>query len=102
MRVDLKKLTKLAKADWLGKGDTDPRGEFLPGKWLIEKSRELEVLDSRPKPLLNGNILMSLGLKPGPLMGDLINECFEFQLEGDIKTEDEAILWAKKRLKELK
>ncbi len=98
LKVDIQKLVRVAKADHFGRTTPDALARKFPaGEWLLEQSRFLNVLDERPKPLLNGKMLLKLGLKPGPIMGNWIRECFELQLEGQISTEEEAFAWAEKK-----
>jgi len=57
---------------------------------LLDRVRELANEVKLPPPLLNGRDLISLGIKPGPLIGDLLNKISELQLEGEISTREEA------------
>jgi poly(A) polymerase len=54
-----------------------------------------EVLD--PPPLITGNDLIALGLKPGPRFKKLIDETRDAQLNGDLTTRDAALAWLKAR-----
>lgn len=56
--------------------------EFLK---LTGKTGEL------PKPLINGQDLLSQGIEPGEEMGRMIKALFEAQLEGRISTKNEAL-----------
>ncbi|MGC9941713.1 MAG: CCA tRNA nucleotidyltransferase [Verrucomicrobiota bacterium] len=53
--------------------------------------------DIRP-PLLTGNDLIRLGMKPGRAMGSLLEEIREKQLADELKTPRAAKSWAKKKL----
>jgi len=53
------------------------------------------VLD--PPPLITGNDLIALGLKPGPRFKKLIDETRDAQLNGDLTTRDAALAWLKAR-----
>ena len=44
-----------------------------------------------PPPLITGDDLKSLGLAPGPLYKELLDTVREAQLEGKVKTRDEAL-----------
>lgn len=55
------------------------------------KLEEFTVDDLKPKPLVTGEDLLALGLKPGPLIGELLREVEEAQLEGKVKTREEAM-----------
>ncbi len=101
LRVDIEKLVRVARADHFGRTTPDALArEFPAGEWLLEQSRNLNVLDNKPKPYLTGKFLLSLGMKPGPEVGKLIAESFELQLEGEIADPSEAEAWARARLVE--
>jgi tRNA nucleotidyltransferase (CCA-adding enzyme) len=70
LRVNIEKLVRMAKSDHFGRLTQDAmERRFEAGDWLLEQSRLLNVLDEQPKPLLTGKMLLSLGVKPGPIMG---------------------------------
>ena len=68
-------------------------------EFLIEQSRELEKRPEIRPPLLTGNDLIKMGMKPGQEMGRLLGEIREKQLQDELKTPAEAGNWAKTRLK---
>ncbi|HNV86094.1 MAG TPA: CCA tRNA nucleotidyltransferase [Candidatus Omnitrophota bacterium] len=70
--------------------------EFLKAK--IQEYREEEL---KPKPLINGDDLISMGCRPGPNMGKLLTEMYELQLDGALKDKDAALAWARARWEEL-
>ncbi len=99
LRVDIEKLVRVAKADHFGRTTPDAIArEFPAGEWLLEQSRQLDVLRQKPKPFLTGRYLLSLGMKPGPNMGRLIQESFELQLDGQLPDVTTAELWAQMQL----
>ncbi len=99
LRVDIEKLVRVAKADHLGRTTEESlEGLFPAGDWLLEQSHRLDVLVQKPKPLLTGQYLLSLGMKPGPEMGEWIRESFELQLEGELSGLAAAQAWARKKL----
>ena len=101
LRVDIEKLVRVARADHFGRTTPDALArEFPAGEWLLEQSRHLNVLAEKPKPLLTGKFLLSLGMKPGPEVGKLIAESFELQLEGELADVSETEAWARARLLE--
>jgi poly(A) polymerase len=71
-------------------------------EFLVEKARELEQQPEIRPPLLKGDDLIALGMKPGPAMGQLLAEIREKQLQDELKTKTEAKKWAKTRLAALK
>jgi poly(A) polymerase len=77
------------------------------GKDPVEKmARELlrSFYDRRehilPTRLVNGHDLMRhLRIKPGPLVGKLLEAIQDAQAEGKVRTKEEAIAWAKRKAK---
>jgi poly(A) polymerase len=66
--------------------------------YLVEQARLLQQQPQLRPPLLKGDDLISLGMKPGPEMGTLLDELREKQLGDELKTPDEALKWARERL----
>jgi hypothetical protein len=60
---------------------------------LRRRIRDLGDIDIKPKPLLNGHELMCLGAVPGPALGQLAEELYVAQLEGDVQTREQAEQW---------
>ena len=65
---------------------------------LRRRIKSLGDVDLRPKPLLNGHDLIRLGAVPGPGLGQLAEELYIAQLEGQLQTTEQAELWARKWL----
>lgn len=55
-----------------------------------------EVLN--PPPLLTGNDLIALGLQPGPLFKQLLDQARDAQLNGELTSHQTALEWVKARL----
>lgn len=67
---------------------------------LKRSALELGVWTQPPQPYLSGRALLGMGLKPGKILGELIKECFELQLDGNIVNEPMAIDWARNVIQE--
>ncbi len=93
-------LYRVARADSLGRNAEWVPRELWYGaeaqEWFIERSRELQVEQRPPDPILLGRHLIELGVKPGPEMGEITRAVYEMQLDGRVRTLDEAIAEAKK------
>ncbi|MBS1807011.1 MAG: HD domain-containing protein [Acidobacteria bacterium] len=87
-RVEPDLLYRVARADCLGR-----TGDFKPDamEWFIARARELSVVEKAPPPILLGRHVLSLGLKPGPQVGQITKAVYELQLDGQVVTLDEAI-----------
>jgi poly(A) polymerase len=65
--------------------------------FLAAQARELEQQPTIRPPLLTGDDLIALGMKPGPALGALLAEIREKQLQDELKTKAEAKRWARNR-----
>jgi tRNA nucleotidyltransferase/poly(A) polymerase len=62
---------------------------------VLELFKEKDIV--HPSPLVNGHDVMALGYPSGPRVGEILNLILEKQLEGEIKTRDEALRVLKER-----
>ena len=93
-------LYRVAKADSLGRNAPwVPQDKWYGSEaqeWFIQRARELDVAQRAPDPLLLGRHLLALGIEAGPRVGDITRAVYEMQLDGRVRTVDEAIEAAKK------
>jgi len=66
--------------------------------FMLEAQKELAQQPEIIPPLLTGEDLLTLGMKPGPQMGTLLAEAREKQLSDELKTKPEALTWAKSQI----
>jgi poly(A) polymerase len=63
----------------------------------IQQARQRFSLEElRPEPLLRGRDLLGLGLKPGPIFSKILRAVEDAQLEGKIRTPEEALNFVRK------
>jgi poly(A) polymerase len=67
-------------------------------EFLVAQAAELEKQPAIRPPLLTGNDLIELGVKPGAALGALLHEIREQQLQDELKTAAEAKAWVKRKL----
>ncbi len=67
--------------------------------FMLEQAKELARQPEIRPPLLTGDDLKKLGVKPGPEMGKLLAEIREKQLQDELKTPTQARAWVKKQIK---
>ena len=88
-------LYRVAKADSLGRNaEWVPREKWYGSEaqeWFLQRTKELEVEQRPPEPLLLGRHLLELGLEPGPQVGEITRAVYEMQLDGRVRTIEEAI-----------
>jgi poly(A) polymerase len=70
-------------------------------EFLKRKAAELPPEVIKPAPLLTGHDLLALGLTPGPLVGQILSEVEEAQLEERLRSREEALAFARRRVSEL-
>lgn len=93
-------LYRVARSDSLGRNaDWVPREKWYGAEaqeWFLRRARELDVEKRPPDPLLLGRHLLELGLQPGPAMGEITRAVYEMQLDGRVRTLEDAINEARK------
>lgn len=99
-KCELELLYRVAGADSLGRNAVwVPREKWYGGEaqdWFIARARELEVAEKPPVPILLGRHLLEMGLEPGPRIGEITRQVYEMQLDGRVRTLEEARAAAKK------
>jgi poly(A) polymerase len=65
-------------------------------EFLLRKREEFANEPIIPPPLMRGDDLIALGLKPGPRFGQILEAVETRQLEGTLRTREEALEWVKR------
>jgi tRNA nucleotidyltransferase (CCA-adding enzyme) len=93
-RCELDLLYRVARADSLGRNAPWlPREKWYDAaaqEWFIERARELSVERRAPAALLMGRHLLEMGLQPSPRVGEIARAVYEMQLDGRVRTLEEA------------
>ena len=84
---------ELHKLDCLGSS-----GNLENYNFLVVQAEELKQQPQIHPPLLTGNDLIELGVKPGKELGALLHEIRERQLADELKTPDDARAWVQKMI----
>jgi len=84
------------------KSEGDGRENSVPLMKLRRRIKALGDVELQPAPLLNGHDLMRLGVVPGPALGQLSQELYVAQLEGQLHTPKQAEKWAQEWLEKHK
>jgi tRNA nucleotidyltransferase (CCA-adding enzyme) len=103
-RCELGLLYRLAKADSLCcNAPWAPREKWFDAgaqEWFIARARELSVEEGPPAQILLGRHLLEMGLKPSPLVGRIQRAVYELQLDGSVRTLEEAKAAARELLED--
>jgi putative nucleotidyltransferase with HDIG domain len=70
-------------------------------EFLRRKAAELPAEVLKPAPLITGHDMLEMGLKPGPLVGQILRETAEAQLEERLNSREEALEFARRRVADL-
>jgi poly(A) polymerase len=69
-------------------------------EFLQQKKEEFANEPIIPPPLVRGEDLIALGLRPGPRFGQILEAVETRQLEGGLTTREEALAWVKEEFSE--
>ncbi len=64
--------------------------------FCMQKLCELDQEALTPPPLINGHDLIALGLTPGPIFSEILQQAEDLQLEGILTAREEALSWVRK------
>ena len=98
-KINLQELELLARADYFGRVSKDKKSYFEAGEWLLKRAKELNVLNSPLKPILQGKDLIAFGLTPSPKFKEILDSAYNAQLNGTFSTKEGALAWLKEYLK---
>ncbi|MES2308226.1 MAG: CCA tRNA nucleotidyltransferase [Verrucomicrobiota bacterium] len=73
-------------------------GDLSVFEFIRQKQREIPAEEIKPPRLVNGNDLIEIGARPGKILGDLLRLVEDAQLEGQLKTKEEALAFAKEKI----
>jgi poly(A) polymerase len=75
-------------------------GDLSTYRFCRERLREIKAEPEklRPPRLVTGEDLIAMGLTPGPIFRETLTRLEDAQLEGKVRTREEALAWVKKYL----
>jgi hypothetical protein len=65
-------------------------------EFLLRKREEFANEPIIPPPLVSGDDLIAFGFRPGPKFGEILEAVETRQLEGTLRTREEALEWVKR------
>lgn len=83
---------QLHRLDCLGS-----HGQLNIYDFLVKEAVELQKVPEIIPPLLTGEDLIALGIKPGPALGQLLAQVREKQLQDELTTPTQALEWVKQQ-----
>ncbi len=73
-------------------------GDLTAYRFCRQKLDELSEEEVRPPPLVTGHDLIALGLKPGPIFGELLSAIEDRQLESKLQSREQALEWLRNQI----
>ncbi len=89
----------LVEADASGRAPAAASRPALP--WL-QLAMDMQQHQKQPKPILTGRILLGMGVKAGPEMGEILSKAYQAQLDGVIKDEVSGMHWCREHLSSIR
>ena len=86
----INELLELARIDALSSN-----GDLQYYQFCKERQAELMHDEIRPPPLVRGGDLIALGLTPGPIFAEILQQIEDQQLGGELRSREEALAWVK-------
>lgn len=83
-------LANISRADQGGRPPKDVSEAMAQIDYFEEQVKFNDIPIGGPKPLVGGDYLVSLGCKPGPDFKVVLGWVYQWQLDGDITTEEQA------------
>ncbi|MBI2540776.1 MAG: CCA tRNA nucleotidyltransferase [Deltaproteobacteria bacterium] len=87
----IEELLELVRIDALS-----ANGDLQYYDFCRRKMAELKAEQIHPEPLLRGRELIEMGFTPGPLFQKILHQVEEAQLEGELRTKEQAMAWVMK------
>jgi putative nucleotidyltransferase with HDIG domain len=69
--------------------DFDELDEIV--KWYLEQKEEYNINKDTIQPIIMGRDLLKLGVAPGVKMGEILNQLYELQLDGEFDTKEQGL-----------
>ncbi len=88
----IEELLELTRLDALASN-----GDLQYYDFCRRKLEEFKHEEIHPEPLLKGKDLIAMGFTPGPLFHEILERLHEAQLEGEIRTREQALEWLRKK-----
>jgi poly(A) polymerase len=91
----IEELLELTRIDALS-----ANGDLQYYDFCKQKVAELKAEEIHPEPLLRGSDLIEMGFTPGPLFHKILRGVEEAQLEGELRTREQAIEWVMRQYRQ--
>ena len=88
----ISELVNVMEADSSGRPPL-PKGRSERAQIILAIAENLKIQDSKPKPILKGRHLVTMGMSPGPNFGKILKAAYDAQLSGEFSDLNSAYQW---------
>ena len=92
----ISELVNVMEADTSGRPPL-PKGRSKRAQAILTIAKDLEIQDSKPKPILMGRHLVSTGMSPGPNFSEILKTAYDAQLGGEFSDLNSAFQWLERK-----
>jgi poly(A) polymerase len=96
-RTTIREELELHRADCLSS-----HGDLENFYFVKEQLETFKVEEIKPEPFVTGKDLIALGLKPGPIFGEILSEIYDLQLEDKVTGREGAVEVLREKVKKSK
>jgi len=83
-------LVRLIEADHSGRHPL-PKGVPATAAKIQELSEGLDLMTGKPDPIVKGRHLVAMEMEPGPKFKDILDRCYQAQLDGEFHTLEDGL-----------
>ncbi|MBU1658205.1 CCA tRNA nucleotidyltransferase [bacterium] len=99
-KVNIEELLLLSRADFLARNTTESKSRiYKAGDEIQSRVKELNILNKKMKPLLQGRDILACGILPSKEFSKILNTAYEAQINEVFHSDDGAKKWLKNYLK---
>lgn len=85
-------LALINKADTFGRTTIEALNKEAPQyEWIVNKFNDLKLSNKKIEPLIKGKDLIDLGYKPNKDFKDILNNCYDYQIDNNIENKEEIL-----------
>jgi len=97
-KVNIEELVCVARADFLGRTTEESLARvYHAGEWLLEKSKDLKVMNKPLDNVLQGRDLIALGFEPSPRFKEILDAVYILQMDAKVSSKEEAMDFVKRK-----
>ena len=87
-------LALINKADTFGRTTIEALNKEAPQyEWIVNKFNDLKLSNKKIEPLIKGIDLINLGYKPNKEFKEILNSCYDYQIDNNVEKKEDVIAY---------